>query len=237
MAKGELQVSTFLVCNNPMLREGLKHILSDTQFRICPAEQITEDPDHDLTPLGASAVLFIVDANHDRGNPADRIRDIRIQYPSAKVVVLANHFEMTEMMSMLDAGSHGYCLATIGCEALVKSLELVMLDEIVFPAALFLSSLPAHSNSHEPIEAPARIVRTSQADRQARNLSSREAEILRCLMQGSPNKVIARELDVAEATVKVHVKAILRKIQVSNRTQAAIWATENMSADAPPVSR
>ena len=56
-------------------------------------------------------------------------------------------------------------------------------------------------------------------------------------MQGSPNKVIARELDVAEATVKVHVKAILRKIQVSNRTQAAIWATENMSADAPPASR
>jgi len=159
MAKGEMQVSTFLVCNNPMLREGLKHILSDTQFRICPAEQITEDTDHDPALLGASALLFIVDANHDRGKPADRIRKIRVQYPSAKVVVLANHFEMTEMMSMLDAGSHGYCLATIGCEALVKSLELVMLDEIVFPAALFLSSLPAHSHSHshshEPIEAPA----------------------------------------------------------------------------------
>ena len=53
---------------------------------------------------------------------------------------------------------------------------------------------------------------------------------MQCLMQGAPNKIIARQLDVAEATVKVHVKAILRKIQVANRTQAAMWAVEHMSS-------
>ena len=57
-----------------------------------------------------------------------------------------------------------------------------------------------------------------------RALSSREAAILRCLVQGHSNKVIARTLVMTEATVKVHLKAILRKIHVSNRTQAAIWA-------------
>ena len=62
-----------------------------------------------------------------------------------------------------------------------------------------------------------------------RTLSSREAEILQCLMQGAPNKVIARKLDVAEATVKVHIKAILRKIRVANRTQAAMWAVNHLS--------
>jgi two-component system nitrate/nitrite response regulator NarL len=147
--------------------------------------------------------------------------------------VLANHFEIAEMMSSLDAGAHGYCLSTIGCDALVKSLELVMLGETVFPSALFLSNLGSFSRNREAVEAPIRVTRPTPSDRQARNLSSREAEILRCLMQGAPNKVIARELDVAEATVKVHVKAILRKIQVSNRTQAAIWATEHMSQDEP----
>ena len=60
-------------------------------------------------------------------------------------------------------------------------------------------------------------------------LSNREAEILHCLMQGAPNKIIARQLDVAEATVKVHVKAILRRISVANRTQAAMWAVEHLS--------
>ena len=57
-----------------------------------------------------------------------------------------------------------------------------------------------------------------------RKLSAREKCILRCLLNGDANKVIARKVDIAEATVKVHVKAILRKIRVQNRTQAAIWA-------------
>jgi two-component system nitrate/nitrite response regulator NarL len=59
-------------------------------------------------------------------------------------------------------------------------------------------------------------------------LSSRETEILYCLTKGSPNKVIARQLNLCEATVKVHIKAILRKIGVFNRTQAAIWAADHM---------
>jgi two-component system, NarL family, nitrate/nitrite response regulator NarL len=55
-------------------------------------------------------------------------------------------------------------------------------------------------------------------------LSDREEQILRCLVNGQPNKVIARELGIAETTVKVHVKSVLRKAQASNRTQAAMWA-------------
>ena len=61
-------------------------------------------------------------------------------------------------------------------------------------------------------------------DTVAPQLSPREKSILRCLVEGDSNKSIARKIDIAEATVKVHVKAILRKIRVQNRTQAAIWA-------------
>jgi two-component system nitrate/nitrite response regulator NarL len=59
------------------------------------------------------------------------------------------------------------------------------------------------------------------------HLSPRETSILRCLARGASNKLIARDIQITEATVKVHVKAILRKIGVANRTQAAIWATTN----------
>jgi DNA-binding CsgD family transcriptional regulator len=62
------------------------------------------------------------------------------------------------------------------------------------------------------------------------HLSSREAAILDGLVQGAPNKVIAHQLNITEATVKVHVKAILRKIRVRNRTQAAIWAMSRQPA-------
>ena len=57
-------------------------------------------------------------------------------------------------------------------------------------------------------------------------LSEREEQILKGLVKGLSNKIIARKLDIAEATVKVHMKSILRKIRVANRTQAAVWALE-----------
>src|SRR5207237_6965922 len=60
-------------------------------------------------------------------------------------------------------------------------------------------------------------------------LSPRETSILRCLVEGDSNKCIARKINIAEATVKVHIKAILRKIRVQNRTQAAIWGMNNGS--------
>lgn len=59
------------------------------------------------------------------------------------------------------------------------------------------------------------------------NLSDRELQVLQMLILGSANKVIGRELGICEATVKVHVKAALRKLHVSNRTQAAIWAVQH----------
>ena len=61
------------------------------------------------------------------------------------------------------------------------------------------------------------------------HLSARQKAILRCLITGDFNKVIARKINIAEATVKVYIKAILRKVQVQNRTQAAIWAMQNDS--------
>src|SRR5260370_39172065 len=67
----------------------------------------------------------------------------------------------------------------------------------------------------------------------APHLSAQERRILQSLVEGNSNKVIARKIDIAEATVKVHLKAILRKIKVHNRTQAAIWAVNNKSHAEP----
>ncbi|PVE20919.1 hypothetical protein DC522_29550 [Microvirga sp. KLBC 81] len=102
-----------------------------------------------------------------------------------------------------------------------------MLGEAVVPFCILGSILngapqerihPLEDNRAEP----------SLSDMKLGKLSAREAEVLRCLREGAPNKVIARQLDVAEATVKVHIKMILRKIGVSNRTQAALWASRHL---------
>ncbi|MGF9761378.1 response regulator transcription factor [Microvirga sp. 0TCS3.31] len=231
-----LPVTTVLSCKNSMLREGLKHILSSTRFKL-RSEGMTRDEiilDQDVP---GSSFLVILDANLFPSKLAHGTLSIKDQYPQARVVVLSDCFNLDDMKSAFQSGADGYCLATTGCEALIKYLDLVMLGEVVFPSAAFLNAISGAEHEADTQEAlaitdlPAHVPSGFDThDSPIRTLSSRESEILQCLMQGAPNKVIARKLDVAEATVKVHIKAILRKIRVANRTQAAMWAVNHLSA-------
>jgi len=231
-----LPVTTVLSCKNSMLREGLKHILSSTRFKL-HSEGMTRDEiilDQDAP---GSSFLVILDANLFPSRLTHGILSIKDQYPHARVVILSDSFNLDDMKSAFQSGADGYCLASTGCEALIKYLDLVMLGEVVFPSAAFLSAISdteCESEAQEPLAitvVPTHVpLGLETHDSPIRTLSSRESEILQCLMQGAPNKVIARKLDVAEATVKVHIKAILRKIRVANRTQAAMWAVNHLSA-------
>jgi DNA-binding NarL/FixJ family response regulator len=101
--------------------------------------------------------------------------------------------------------------------AFVDSLRLICSGERMFPRDLAMGRRPQASPSNtEP--RPDRV-----------HLSPREKEILSHLCTGHSNKLIARHLGIAEATVKVHLKSVQRKIRVENRTQAAIWALANLS--------
>ncbi|KAB0267738.1 LuxR C-terminal-related transcriptional regulator [Microvirga brassicacearum] len=228
MSQGELKVTTYLVCANPMLRAGLGHILANTRYEV-------SDQDKPISHEGqggdeSQPVMFIIDSNlKDAVRPAS-ISALKERYPTAHVVILADVFSLEQMMAALKGGADGYCLPTV--EALIRYLDLVMLGETAYPSAEFLSAvLNAQSRIDSDISRPADMAtrRSLAQASDTRMLSNREAEILHCLMQGAPNKIIARQLDVAEATVKVHVKAILRKIQVANRTQAAMWAVEHFA--------
>lgn len=180
-------------------------------------------------------LLFMVGTGDNPAVAAESVRRLKEQHPSAFVVVLSDSFESTGVVSALRAGANGYILKTISCEALIKSLDLVLLGEIVLPseflrmvydsgdAQVAAAPVPMLTNGGEV------AVRESAAfDPTLRKLSSRESVILRCLMLGDANKSIARQLGIADATVKVHIKAILRKIGVTNRTQAALWAVKHL---------
>jgi two-component system nitrate/nitrite response regulator NarL len=122
------------------------------------------------------------------------------------------------------------------CAAFIKSLELVMMGETIFPPA-FLSFVLDLESEHvcEPVpgDESNKTILIAAEDALAPQLSSREKSVLLCLIIGDSNKCIARKMDIAEATVKVHVKAILRKIRVQNRTQAAIWGMNHGSLVRP----
>jgi two-component system, NarL family, nitrate/nitrite response regulator NarL len=141
------------------------------------------------------------------------LRGIREVFPTAKIVVLADDLSVDVLRATMGAGADGFLIKNVSPEALIQSLQLIMLGEKVFPTNL-ASMLLELNNTPSPLTS-------------IRGLSPREQEILQALVTGASNKVIAYRLGITEATVKVHLKTLLRKIDVNNRTQAAIWAMNN----------
>ncbi|MBM1169652.1 response regulator transcription factor [Microvirga arabica] len=152
---------------------------------------------------------------------------MREHLPEARIVALADQFDLGFVTMAHRARVDGFCSAASGPDVLIKSLEMVMLGEAVVPSQVLRAFVDgALSNRDQSLRD--NTADPARPDLKPYKLSPREAEILGCLREGAPNKVIARKLDVTEATIKVHVKAILRKIGASNRTQAAMWASQRL---------
>jgi two-component system nitrate/nitrite response regulator NarL len=215
-------IDAVLLSKNPLLRSGLKHLLADT----CFAASDETSP----LPCGSEAMpaLFIVDANDSSGGVAEAIRHLKVQHSQARVIVVADCLEPNSVLAMHNAGADGFCLTSSSRDILIKSLELVVLGHTVLPSALVLTILRERVSRPERSSDSVVAAKIKGSHLNTRNISPREAEVLGCLAAGLSNKVIAQKLDIAEATIKVHVKAILRKIGATNRTQAAMWATEHL---------
>lgn len=169
--------------------------------------------------------MLITDLARGGGDAANTVREIKSWLASAKVVCLVPEFDLNEMRACFAVGASGYILESISRDALRESLLLVDAGEKVYPSELALE-FPVLAAT--PGITTGRAVAAPEAD-----LSAREVEILKCLANGQSNKVIAKNLGIAEATVKVHLKRILRKAHASNRTQAALWAIATGVASAP----
>jgi two-component system, NarL family, nitrate/nitrite response regulator NarL len=150
---------------------------------------------------------------------SDAIKQIALKFPEIQTVILTNQISQPGLELAVDCGAKGFLPDDISPAALLTVLQLILLGENIFAA-------PA--NMERTRIAEFSEIQPASAVRLRVPLSPREIEILTCLECGLPNKVIARNLDIAEATVKVHLKAVLRKINAQNRTQAAIWAMNYM---------
>jgi two-component system nitrate/nitrite response regulator NarL len=212
-ASGEAAMTpsrTILIEANRLFRQGLKHLLADTRFAVEAEFSTTEQAIEGAVASG----LVIVGEGGD-------LQQLRSAYPEARIVVLASDFAVDALRDAMNAGADGYLMKDVSPEALLQSLELVMMGEKVFPTNLAAMLLDMN------VIAPQHSVR---------GLSPREQEILQALVTGSSNKLIAIKLGITEATVKVHLKTLLRKLDVNNRTQAAIWAMNNgFTAEGAPV--
>jgi two-component system, NarL family, nitrate/nitrite response regulator NarL len=228
-------VTTILIHPNGLFSEGLRRILSGTSFE---PKQVVRTSDCVSPHLCNSEheLLFIV-GGRDAPNAVKEVQATARKFQLARIVVVGDRIETKGVMSALEAGARGYLSDNMTSEVLVKALELVMLDETVLPAQ-FAKDLTRQLAQQQDVPACTssrpHAPETETKVQQTPALSTREAAILKRLMQGSSNKAIAYKMAITEATVKVHVKSILRKIRARNRTQAAMWAVTNLS-DAPDM--
>jgi two-component system, NarL family, nitrate/nitrite response regulator NarL len=212
-------VTTVLDCQNSLIRSGISHILSRTQFLLSEEEpkQTSELP-----------ILCLIHGSQASDDLSETVERSKARWPSARVVLLVERMEPAAILQAIQAGLDGICLTGMNREALIKALELVMLGETFFAPALALSLWDAASRQRQARPDGAVVIGPG-AVAIAGKLTGRETQILSHLTLGASNKHIARELGVAEATVKVHLKGILRKIKAANRTQAAMWAQQHMN--------
>lgn len=204
----------WLVDSQPLLRAGLRAQLDGRGFQVA-FEATTIDEAAELVSRGQSAHLVVVEYGIG-GNGVARLKSIM---PKTRIVVLSDSAELVYLSEMFGAGADGFMLKSISPLALVEALKLVMLGEKVFPSILtnFLGSLQSQQAAN-----PVDRVRVGDVA-----LSQRELDIIRSLADGHTNKSIAKALSITEATVKVHIKTVLRKLGATNRTQVAIWAVQH----------
>jgi len=204
-----------IISRNTLAREGMRRILHGETFEVVTSSStgscLSEEND------GVSPRLVLLDDN-DECCVETEVDQIRKYCSDTRVVVLTKKYCFESMVEAFRSGIYGYIVKSIDCDPLIESLKLVHLGEKVMPSEL-ANRFPQHWID----ETCANVSHSDKLDQ----LSDRELETLGFLVVGAPNKVIARNLEISEATVKVHVKAILRKLDVQNRTQAAIWAVRN----------
>jgi DNA-binding NarL/FixJ family response regulator len=221
--------ATVLVGENSLLKEGIAKILRSANFRIVASVSCADDL---LTgKVQLQQVLFLLLHTGDNFEiVADQIERLRGANPSGRIAVVAGRYRLEELIVAFRTGANGYFIDVMRSDVFIKALELVMMGETVLTSACLPSVLGPEWDPVEhagPRRADDEVLLAAAADTITPQLSPRERSILRCLIDGESNKSIARKIEIAEATVKVHVKAILRKIRVHNRTQAAIWGMNN----------
>lgn len=197
--------------DHPLLRDALARTL-----RLVEAEvQVVEAVDYAGTvrALQTDAPdLALLDLHMPGMDGADGLRRLRQAFPAVPLVVVSGEDDPAVIRTVLAAGALGFLPKSESAAVMQQALRLVRGGGTYTPPQA-LADLDQHGRP------PSGYARAD-----ASGLTPRQMDVLRSLMRGQPNKLIARELGLTEGTVKIHIAAILRALQARNRTEAVVMA-------------
>lgn len=216
-----------VVDDHALFREGLRLLLAK------------QEPDGECLEAGSGEEalalvqscgvpeLALVDLNLPGMSGYDCLVALRAAYPDLPVVMLSSEDELSTVIKALDLGAMGFIPKSSHFEELCAALNLVLAKGIYLPPSVFLAKANRSGAPATATALPASVTVAAAAGGtrpSSLGLSARQAEVLYLILQGKSAKVIARDLDLSPATIKTHTSAVLRALNVTNRTQAVIAA-------------
>jgi len=219
-------ITVFVVDDHNLFRRGLVALLSQDEDLHVVGEAGDAVEALRLVPVLQPQVILL--DNHLPGVlGVDAVRGLRAASPASHVLMLTVSEDAQDLAAALRNGAQGYLLKTIDGDLLAEAIRRAAAGEPVVSPELMGKLVAAFQSQGGPppiapmdTAAPA----PSPSAAAAAPLSPREEEVLREIALGASNKEIARTLDIAETTVKIHVQHILRKLGLSSRVQAAVYA-------------
>lgn len=205
-------ITVLLVDDHPMLRQGVAQLI-EMEDGLRVTGQVSNGLDAIRVAHALKPDMILLDLNMKGMSGIETLIEMRKQNITANIVVFTVSDNQGDVAAALRAGADGYLLKDCEPEDLLAAIKQAGVGKEVFSPQL--------------AKVMALALREENASKQQSPLTPRELASLKLVAQGKTNKDIARELTITEATVKVHIKNLLKKLSLRSRVEAALWAVEN----------
>lgn len=207
-------IRVLIIDDHPLFRRGVRQLLALEEGFEVIGEAAGGQEGIELARQ-YSPDLILLDLNMKDVDGLEALRTMRDMGIEARIIMLTVSNAPEDLMTAIRSGSDGYILKDNDPEEILKMIVAVMHGKNVISPEL--TTLLAAALREESLT----------ENRNQANLTERETAILKCLAAGMSNKLIARELDIMESTVKVHIRNLLKKLKFRSRVEAAVWAVSH----------
>jgi len=239
---------TIIIEPRLLVREALKSLMGNHSYQVvCAVGSIMDIASSSIIADGPKLVILGAQSTDNALSEAVSARKL---WPDSKIILLCEHVSSAEFQKLLTSQIDGCVPLFASPDTLIGTLDMILIGgsrvmvvgdadhPMIQPAPpdkshrseIKMEKLQSDDAKQEDVSVSIGTIQHTQPPETLRNhpgLADREVQILDALVQGQSNRMIGRTCDLTEATVKAHMKSILRKIRVENRTQAALWAMQN----------
>lgn len=209
-----------VVDDHPLILEALQHLLRQLDDEVELYGASSAEAGRSLVAAHKDASLLLLDLNLPGVQGMELLSELRENFPAVPIVIISGSDRHEDIVRVIDLGAMGFIPKHSSNSVMLQALRLALSGGVYLPMetltqreAMGASTPAARSHAHDGVSA------------HELGLTDRQVQVLSHILQGKPNKLICRELGLAEGTVKIHVAAILRTLKVSTRTQAVIEAS------------